>query len=364
MIITTHYYWAIFNGQQTKMLTSDLVNTLLAPVSKDSPCGDDLEYAPSFTALETAAQGKLEQQFGDTVIAAVEPEWPAVAEQAQALLQRTKDLRPAVLLVRAATHQQGLEGLLLGLQLLTGLLERYWEQLYPRLDSDDGNDPTMRMNALVPLNDEMLLLRDLYDAQIGVSRSLGLVRVREIAVAHGMLASSAEMPSQVQVLNALAEIQSEQPALAQMLTGLAPCLVTLQRVVSERSGRDDLLDLNRLIPIGRLLAQVGGLLGGGAAAPDQAAAGSEEVVAVSNDGGQLAINALPGDSIRSRQDALRVLDRVIAYFEQAEPGNPAPLLLSRVKQLIGVNFFDIMANLAPNALDTIETVIGRRPSSE
>ncbi|MDR0777698.1 MAG: type VI secretion system protein TssA [Azonexus sp.] len=337
------------------MLTPDLVDVLLAPVNQDAPCGDDLEYDPSFTALATAGQGKPEQQFGDTVIAAVEPEWLAVAEQAQALLQRTKDLRPAVLLVRAATHEQGLEGLLLGLQLLTGLLDRYWEQLHPRLDADDGNDPTMRMNALAPLNDETMLARDLYDARVGISRSLGPVRVREIAAAHGVLAPGPEAPSQTQVLGALAEIQAAQPELARRLAALAPALDALWRTVGERSGQDDLLNLGRLVPIGKLLAQIGASLGGedaeGEAVPDSA-------------GVVPAARAQHGDGIHSRQDALLMLDRVIAYFEQAEPGNPAPLLLGRAKQLIGVSFLDIMANLAPNALDAIETVTGRRPPSE
>jgi type VI secretion system protein ImpA len=59
-----------------------------------------------------------------------------------------------------------------------------------------------------------------------------------------------------------------------------------------------------------------------------------------------------------------MLDRVISYLIQAEPGNPAPLLIERAKKLIGVDFFEIMANLAPNAMDTIETVTGKRPSSE
>jgi len=339
------------------MLTSDLVDALLAPVSQDVPCGDDLEYDPAFTTLETAGQGKPEQQFGDTVIAAIEPEWSVVMEQAQAILQRTKDLRPAVLLMRAATHEQGLEGLLLGLQLLTGLLDQYWEPLYPRLDADDDNDPTMRMNALAPLNDEMMLVRDLYDAQVGISRSMGPVRVREIATSYGILAS-AEAPSQAQVLGALAEIQAAQPALARMLTALEPSLAALRRVVGGRSGRDDLLDLGRLVPIGKLLAQVGGSLGGGD--PGEIALGSEECIPA--DGGR-PIAGVRGDGIHSRQDALLMLDRVIAYFERAEPGNPAPLLLERAKQLIGVSFLDIMANLAPNALDTIETVTGRRPSS-
>jgi len=342
------------------MLTLNLVEALLASVREDAPCGDDLEYDPAFTALEVAAQGKPEQQFGETVIAAIEPKWSDVAEKAQALLQRTKDLRPAVLLVRAATREQGLEGLLLGLQLLTDLLDRYWEQMYPLLDTDDGNDPTMRMNALVPLNDETMLVRDLYDAQVGVSRSTGPLRVREIAASYGMLAASAETPSQAQIQDTLTEIQTRQPTLAQTLAGLTPALVALRRVISERSGQEDLLDLGRLVPIGKLLAQVAKPLGGNEN-PDEATADAEGDAVVEGVDGP--VSAPHGNAINSRKDALLMLDRLIAYFEKTEPGNPAPLLLARAKQLIGVSFLDIMANLAPDALDTIETVTGRRPSN-
>lgn len=353
------------------MLTPQLIDALLAPVGEDAPCGSDLEYDPAFTALQTAAQGKPEQQFGAKVIAAVEPEWSTVAEQAQALLRRTKDLRPAVLLVRAATRVQGLQGLLLGLQLLTGLFDRYWEQLHPRLDPDDGNDPMMRINVLAPLNAEAMLPRDLYEAQVGVAPSLGAVRVREIAATHGVLTPSADTPSQTQVLGALAEIQAAQPEFARTLTALAPGLAALQRAVDQHSGQDGLLDIGRLLPVGKLLAQIGNSFGHHSPPDEAAAAGAEESAAAENalaDAGPpppAAAVAMPrGDGIRNRQEALRMLDCVIAYFEQAEPGNPAPLLLSRAKQLIGVSFFDIMANLAPNALDTIESVIGRRPSSE
>ena len=111
------------------MLTPELIESLLAPISEASQCGDDLEYDPAFTALELAAKGKPEQQFGDTVIPAVDPEWPQVLDQAQTLLQRSKDVRPAVLWLRAATHLHDLNGFTLGLQLLTALVERYWADL-------------------------------------------------------------------------------------------------------------------------------------------------------------------------------------------------------------------------------------------
>ena len=82
------------------MLTPQLVDALLTPIGEASPCGDDLEYDADFMALTTAAQGKAEQQFGDTVIPAVEPDWRDVAERADAQLRRSKDVRAAVLLLR------------------------------------------------------------------------------------------------------------------------------------------------------------------------------------------------------------------------------------------------------------------------
>ena len=38
--------------------------------------------------------------------------------------------------------------------------------------------------------------------------------------------------------------------------------------------------------------------------------------------------------IRSRDDAMRVLDRVSEYFRKNEPSSPVPLLLQRAKRLI------------------------------
>jgi len=342
------------------MLTPELVEALQAPISEASPCGDDLEYDPAFTALEATAQGKPEQQFGDTVIAAVEPEWRAVADQAQALLSRTKDVRPAVLLLRASTRVQGMAGFVMGLRLLTGLLDRHWEGIHPKLDADDDNDPTMRINALAPLTDEGMVLRDLYDANVGTARGIGAIRVRDIAIAHNALApAGAETGhSAAQVQGALEIIHGESPDVLQTLTE-APALVSqLQALIVERTGRADLIDLAPLRAIGNVLSKAYAAVAG-----TREEAGAEAGAAEGADAGGASgsgTRAASRGEIQSRQDALQMLDRVIRYLEQTEPGNPAPLLIARAKKLIGVSFLEIMADLAPNALDTIETVTGRQ----
>lgn len=344
------------------MLTPELVDALQAPISEASPCGDDLQYDPAFTAAEATAQGKPEQQFGDTVIPAVEPEWAQMAEESQALLRRTKDIRPAVLLLRAATRQQGITGFALGIQLLTGLLEQHWDGIHPQLDADDDNDPTMRLNTLAPLSDESLVVRDLYSALIGNSRGVGPIRVRDVAVARNLLAPIGDggySPAQVQ--GALEEILGDAPAVGETLRAVAPAVTRLQTLLTERSGRSDAVDFSRLRTIGMALKQAADAAGGAPAtetgdAPDGAPADAD---GASGTPGR-AVSAR--GEIATRQDAVQMLDRVIHFLEKSEPGNPAPLLIERAKKLIGVSFLDIIADLAPDAMRTIETVTGARPS--
>ena len=150
----------------------------------------------------------------------------------------SKDVRPAVLLLRASTRLQGMTGFVLGLRLLIGLLDGYWDGIHPKLDADDDNDPTMRLNALAPLTDEGMVLRDLYDASVGMARGVGAIRVRDIAIAHNALTAigseAAYSPAQVQ--GALAKIHAETPELLQILIGI-PDLVTRLQTLSGRTHR-------------------------------------------------------------------------------------------------------------------------------
>src|SRR5690349_4989544 len=129
------------------------IERLLQPLAGDAPCGPDLEYDPEWTALETAARGKPEQQLGDTVVPAEPPNWEDVEQAALALLARSKDLRVAVLLARARVNQGQFATLPGSLQLIHQMLVRFWDGVHPKLDAADNNDPTMRMNALAGLSD-------------------------------------------------------------------------------------------------------------------------------------------------------------------------------------------------------------------
>ena len=341
-------------------MDKESIEAVLQIVSEEAPCGNDLEYDPAFVALEITARSKPEQQFGDSLIAAVEPDWRAISSQAVELMRRSKDLRTAVLLLRSSTRLHGVTGFVQGMQTLREMLARFWEGTYPRLDEDDNNDPTMRLNALAPLNDVDMVLQDLREAKVGGSRDA--LRVRDIEVAYGKLSArnNDAVMTVAQVEGALGEIFARDGDVKIASCAAADCISQLQSMINERVSGDFAMDFKALRGIAMVLQQAAkGLLGPSENASD------EDVDPVNI--GQIATHsgvtsAASRGGVASRQDAINTLDKVIRYLEQAEPGNPAPLLIKRAQRLIGVSFLDIMSDLAPDSLSTIENITGRPPS--
>jgi type VI secretion system protein ImpA len=76
---------------------------------------------------------------------------------------------------------------------------------------------------------------------------------------------------------------------------------------------------------------------------------------------QLPVSAQPkagnndrqGNACESREDVVRALDAICAYYQQREPSSPVPFLLARVRRLTSMSFINIIAELAPDALSDL-----------
>lgn len=333
------------------------VDALLAPVSDSSPCGADLEYDAEFLALDEAARGKAEQQFGDTIIPAEEPDWARVQQLALTLLGRSKDLRLAVPLLRAATRLQGLQAAAEGLSLVHGLLDVHWASLYPLLDADDANDPTMRLNALVPLVDPQGFIADLRAATLQAGR--GVVKGRDIELAAGKVApqDGETVLPMAGVQQALRDAEAQQAGLLGALIGMSTTVAAIDTLINERASlsgpefRPLQLLLKALADVARAVQT--GLADAGA---EVAATLPGEADASGAPGGQLGAGGL--GPLRNRDDAIRALDKVCEWMEHNEPSNPAPLLIRRAQRLMSKNFFDIIRDLMPDGLEQIEKLAG------
>ena len=332
------------------------IEALLTEVSPDAPCGPDLEYDPEFMALEQAAQGKPEQQFGETIVPAVDPNWADVRMRAEALFGRTKDLRVAVLLVRAWLRSAEFPGLCDGLTLLHQMLERYWDQVYPRIEAEYDNDPTMRLNVLNALLDANGFLRDLRTIHVVPAGAKGRVMVRDVLLALGKLPAGSEPPPSVgQIQAVVRDTATDNAAVIEAARRSAQVSREMQALLSEQLGTEQSLDLRPLIDVLDAVvktcdAALGTSEGTGNVDADGASESGTEQAGVSGGGfsGQ----------IRSRDDAIRILEQVCEFMERTEPSHPAPLLIRRAQRLLSKNFIEIMEDLAPDSLGAIKGVAG------
>lgn len=326
---------------------------LLSPLEGDSPSGPDLVYDPVFVEMEQAALGKPERQYGDKVYPAEPADWAAVHERVLALLPRTRDLRVAVLQARSAARLRGLAGYAQGLGLVRGLLDRHWDSVHPQLDAGEGNDPTMRVNALVPLASGEAGLQDLRAATLSPARGSVTVRDVELAFAPAGAAAGETVPSEAGLVTALQRLLAEHPQAAADAAAAHQAAQAIDAALQARVGAGQAPEL------GPLLALTGALSRAMARAGGNAADGTDASPAAGADGGgSVAVGA-----IRNRSDAARELGRVCEWIERNEPSNPAPLLIRRAQRLMDKSFLEIIRDLAPDGLGQVERIAGTEASS-
>jgi type VI secretion system protein ImpA len=334
------------------------LDELLQPVTADAPGGANLEYSPEFAALERTASGKPERQVGALVAAAEEPDWRAVVDQSSVLLKSTKDLRVANHLLRALVRVNGFAGLADGVHLLRELVDKYWDVLHPQLDSEDADDPTLRVNAMAALThrDTLQMIRA---APLFHSKVLGAVTLREVeaagtsngqppsAQAGALETAFQEVPLDELILvsNAVERCADEARGLAEgwnaRLDGVGPDFTEFRKVVA---------NAGRLLKgkVADRQPSVSATLGGGDGQEPSA-----NSVTVDN-------RPFLGGAPRSREEVLRALDGICAYYARNEPSSPVPLLLERCKRLVTMSFLDIVKDMLPDGMATIQTIAGKR----
>lgn len=332
------------------------VEALLAPIGDQPPSGPDLEYDPAWQELDRLSQGKPEQQFGDTVIPGEEPDWRDVAAKAEELLGRSKDVRSASLLARSQVRLFQFPGLLPGLQLIHQLLSRYWDSVHPQLDASDNNDPTMRINALTALADPQGLLRDVRAARLFRERAHGdlTVRMVEVALGKSPARTGETVPTQAEVESNVAAVLQQDPELGPLVQGTAAEAKALAKYLDDQVGSDRSPDLKPLIGTLSAIEQMVSRL---AASMSPSGGGGDAGAGGGGGGGGGGGNAASGE-VRSRQDAILLLDKISDFLARTEPTNPAPLLLQRAKKLMTMNFIELIKELAPDGLNHVRNVTG------
>lgn len=333
------------------------VDQLLQPVSEEDPTGEDLEYDLEFGELERAAEGKPEHVMGDDVVPAEDPNWRDVQAKALELFARTKDLRVGIHLTRSTMNLEGFTGLANGLALIRGMLENYWEGVHPKLDEEDDNDPTMRVNSMITLNDRDGFLRSLINVPLVSSRVVGTYCLRHVKIVNGEMSlppnSEESMPEASHIDGAFMEAELEDiQATADAVDQAAEAAAAIDQVFKDQVGTVDAPDLSLLLAD---MQEIQGVM-----QTQLARRGVGEVEAGDAEaapGAAGSVTAIKGE-ITSRDDVIRTLDKICDFFERNEPSSPVPLLLRRAQRLVSKGFLEILQDLTPDGVSQAESIGG------
>lgn len=335
------------------------IDEILAPISPENPCGENLEYDADFQAMGQASQGKAEQQFGDTIIPAEPADWNTVEKLATRLLGRTKDLRIMLALTHAWTRRRGLSGYADGLLLVEQALSRYWEPLYPRLEEYGETDPFYRINALAGLGDKSDLTFALRNASLLRSNGDEISLRDAQALLDGSKTECPDYPGgRPRLIDELA--RGGQPGTEAVFLINERLLAIRDRLVGHlgESGvpeMEQLLKTVGLVASACQMTDISTLLPGAEASVEQSATPPTAAVAPVQQ-----VTDWRSVQVTSRADAQLMLEKAKQYFAQYEPSHPAPLMIERVQRLSELNFMDIIRDLAPDGVNQLENIFGRR----
>ena len=329
-----------------------LRDDLLNPIPGQNPSGESLRYAPVFDKIKEARRADDDAPQGEWNFERKTADYALVIKLAgEALATRSKDLQLAAWLTEAILRKEGFQGLKAGLELLKGLIENFWDTLYPELDDGDAE---MRAAPLEWLGTRMdsalrgvpLTRKGANWFQFKESRVVGYeaaadtdakLEARLAAIAEGKL-SGEEWDGAV-----AATPKAFYAGMEETLDGILEVLETLNTLGEEKFGDVAPSFGPMRTTVEEIRHTVHGLLqkkrevepDEGAEAAEEPAAGEEEPAAEETPAASGApakpkprngpIAAEPVD----QDDAFQRVTAVAAYLRRNDPSNPLPYLLLR-----------------------------------
>ena len=330
---------------------------LVTPIGADMPCGESLEDSALLAAIESARlYGRVRAYDAppDPDDRWKPPDWIQFRETTLTALAASRDLRALVGLGVALLRTDGLVAFLQTLPVAAQWLERYWLDVYPRLDEGDA---TLRRNTLNCFADRVAVIDAVSRLPIVRSRQHGAFGLRDVELASGQQVpkDGEAKPEVAQVRAAFADVPADDLlALQQSVSAALAAIRAIDAAMDAGAGAGQGPSLERLsATLVRLERAV--LTYAPTAAGSEPVAQTATAPADAAGGGQVAMRV---GTIQSREDAIRALDAVAEYFRRTEPSSPIPLFVERARRLVAKSFLEVLADLVPDAVPQARTVGG------
>jgi len=388
---------------------------LIAPVDDSDPCGPDLRGEPDFRDIEDAPGDFSSQK---------EAELRQVVAQCDAFLARTKDHMPAIVALQAAVRIGDLPLANAALALIKGFAEVFWDGFHPgpademaiaRINelsalsrpaamtlplqraalaalpapSSTAFTAAMVSAACVPVpewssSDESALAAQVENGQITATAARAIRPTREGA--RTLRTVMRTLSADARAADAAADVDGED--LAMPPDAVRALALSLHAQVTDARAQlmamsDALYDINAIYDahagesasLGPVLSLIGSIaVDAGrfldmfpAQEPDAAPAAEVEAdgqVAVAGVTGAAAPRGFAPSVPQSRGDVLQAIEMIARYYAEREPTSPVPLMLTRLKGWVSMDFMDLMRDIAPDAVDDVSKLLAIKEPEE
>ena len=368
----------------------------LDPLDGENPSGEDLRNDPRFHELERLTEPQVKVVHDDrnkpTSQTVLPVDWPTVLDKAEELRSHGRDLRLLVIVTRALANEQGLAGLAQGLTLIAQTFDAHWETMHPALrpNAPPRDAALRRVNALLDLqNSQDGLLANLRQMTFFAPRGIGPITGRDLEqsalddrvmlqeAASGLnnAEKAALSSAHEQLLNRVRagcaaqtdQANADMIALVADARASAAALDAVETALNARleGGGTAVPELKRFLERVLTALERGSTVrssANGVAKPTSTQTAAETPVRnghdtepVANTGGQSGM--LP-ERISSREDVVKCLDLVVAFYDRTEPSSPIPHLARRVRRMVHMDFVELMEDLAPSGLKEFRLLAG------
>jgi type VI secretion system protein ImpA len=361
------------------------LETLLAPAEGEARAGIDLRQNDSPQSLyyrlrdarseARAVERQMESENSDGSAAPWPQQWRDVRELATEALAQAKDLEVASWLTEALLRHSGLSGFTAGVKLMTGLVEGFWDELYPLPDDEGIATRVAPIVGLTGASGNGTLVRPLRRLSLFArpdggalelwqyEQSERLAQAPDEAARQRRIAAGA-IPFDALEKEAAATGGAHFERLREAVVGAGEAWRRLGDALDARAGADapptsevrDLLDK---------ITKIARSFGGGEVATPAAAGPASEAAGSSAAPAMVGLAASSPGAIATREDALRALLDIAEYFLRTEPLSPLAYTLQETVRRARLNWPQLLEEIVrdPATRSAILTSLGIRPPS-
>ena len=335
------------------------VDTLLAPLEGELPAGVNLRQSdstpnPYYRLKDARSAARVAERAADAEAerGSLAPEWRLIFEQAQSLLaEQSKDLEVACWLTEASIRLHGFAGLRDAMALLDGLVERFWTDLHS-VDDEDLGAKVAPVAGLNGLGADGALIQPIRLAPITAPAGPGPAGLWHYMVLRRRGPASPEAVQLAGCVTATdrATFVAIHRDIAAALASFASLTAQLDALCGEETPPSSTIR-NTLQEAQDALREVSGL-DAAALAAEPAAAATPDAAApeAAAPDAQTASPAAPSGpaKLESREDALRELARIAAFFREHEPNSPTAYTLLTLIRRARLPLAELLAELIPD----------------